>query len=264
MRICALSVGCIDIYPEKEVECVGGNSVNFLFRCAELIDKKQLYFVGALGRDSYGSKIIAFLEVNNISLQGVEIQNGNTASNKIYIDEYGERYSKPGDWNGGVFQKFRLNNRHWQILEGCDMISIPYTDPNFESVIENLNGKSMLVVDYLDNPEFDIINKYKDKVDIALISADENAEPEIHDIYSQTKNIAIVTKGAQGSTAFCNGIKYKQDAIEVDQVIDTTGCGDAYLAAFAITYFQTGLIKESMLTAAVKASEVLKKVGAVT
>ncbi|HHT77616.1 MAG TPA: hypothetical protein GXZ67_07025, partial [Clostridiaceae bacterium] len=41
-----------------------------------------------------------------------------------------------------------------------------------------------------------------------------------------------LTLGAKGSVAICNGETIVQEALPVQRVVDTTGCGDAFQSGF--------------------------------
>jgi sugar/nucleoside kinase (ribokinase family) len=47
----------------------------------------------------------------------------------------------------------------------------------------------------------------------------------------------------------------------VDKIIDTTGCGDAYQAAFCCKWFETGNIHNALLAGSEAGREVLSVVG---
>ena len=73
----------------------------------------------------------------------------------------------------------------------------------------------------------------------------------------------MVTQGAGGSYGYLRGREYFQPALEVRRVTDTTGCGDAYQAAFALTWLVTGDMQDSMRAGALAASEVAQIWGGV-
>ncbi len=77
------------------------------------------------------------------------------------------------------------------------------------------------------------------------------------------KKLIVVTLGAQGSYAYYNGESYYQPALSATKVIDTTGCGDAYQAAFALTYYKTQNIQKSMSDGAYAALQILQAWGGI-
>ena len=75
---------------------------------------------------------------------------GNSASNKIYISESGDRYFLPDSWEGGVFQTFRLSAQDWQFAKTFDIVATSFPDPNFSMIIQQLSDHCKIVVDFLD------------------------------------------------------------------------------------------------------------------
>ena len=84
---------------------------------------------------------------------------------------------------------------------------------------------------------------------------------EYRELSISSGKLIVVTLGAKGSYAFNKGESIFQPALKVDKVVDTTGCGDAYQAAFSVTFFKTNDIRQSMNAGAVAASKVLQTWG---
>ncbi len=100
-------------------------------------------------------------------------------------------------------------------------------------------------------------------IDIAFVSAEKQNLENLEQLAYKQKKMIVATLGADGSLAFYKEKKYFQAALEIDKIIDTTGCGDSYQAGFSITYFKNGNIEEAMYAGAEIASEVLKVYGGV-
>ncbi len=69
--------------------------------------------------------------------------------------------------------------------------------------------------------------------------------------------------GAKGSIAFFRKKEYFHKAIEVDAIVDTTGCGDAFQAAFSMEWIKTEDIDKSLKAGSEAASKVLGFMGGV-
>lgn len=74
--------------------------------------------------------------------------------------------------------------------------------------------------------------------------------------------LLVVTDSKNGSNAYTSSEIYHQDAVQVPKIIDATGAGDAFTAAFLHKYVQLKKIPESLAFAAEYASQILVKVGA--
>jgi fructoselysine 6-kinase len=87
--------------------------------------------------------------------------------------------------------------------------------------------------------------------------------PQYRELATAKKKLIVVTLGAYGSYAFFNGQSYHQPALRVEKKVDSTGCDDAYQAAFALSYYKTKNILKSMGEGAKAASIILQAWGGV-
>jgi sugar/nucleoside kinase (ribokinase family) len=72
----------------------------------------------------------------------------------------------------------------------------------------------------------------------------------------------IVTLGAHGSVAFGGDQRLWCPATAVDEVVDTTGAGDAFAAGFLNTYAESRNVALSLRQGADAAAEAVVRVGA--
>lgn len=70
----------------------------------------------------------------------------------------------------------------------------------------------------------------------------------------------VVTDGSNGSRIICSD-EIKIDAVKCEDVVDTTGCGDTYMAAYISQRLNGGSIKDSGIFASKISAEKLKKLG---
>lgn len=68
---------------------------------------------------------------------------------------------------------------------------------------------------------------------------------------------------AEGSLALDGNGERFQPAQPVDEVIDTTGYGDAYQAAFSLSWFADGNLERAMEKGTAAAAKVLSRFGGV-
>ena len=76
-----------------------------------------------------------------------------------------------------------------------------------------------------------------------------------------SNTIFLLTFGEHGSVAYHRGRVFEQPAITVDQVIDTTGCGDCYQGHFVAEYLRSSDIAQAMQKASIEAAKVTGYVG---
>lgn len=77
-----------------------------------------------------------------------------------------------------------------------------------------------------------------------------------------TKKLVVVTDGEKGSYAWHDGQFYYQEAIAVDTIIDTTGAGDGFTAAFIGEYVVSRDISSALKKGAERSARIIAKIGA--
>lgn len=262
MKITALTSFCVDFFPELDKIYVGGNSLNFATQC-KLLGYENTSVIGAIGKDRFGKLIENQLDKLNINRSRLYQINEPTASNKIFIDEKGDRYFKDDSWNGGAFDKFRLSESDWNSLADSKIVAMPAGASNLKELLKRRNESQLIVIDFLDYLGIDFIKEHIDNIDIVFLSGKEEMLDELQELSSQKRKLIVSTLGAKGSVAFFKNKRYYQKAIEVDEIIDTTGCGDAFQAAFSIEWLKTKDIEKSLKEGSIAASKVLNFVGGV-
>lgn len=74
--------------------------------------------------------------------------------------------------------------------------------------------------------------------------------------------LVVITDGEKGSWAYQGDKVYYQKAEKAEHIVDTTGAGDAYTAAFIAEYMKTKDIQKAMQAGANYAVKILQKLGA--
>ena len=262
MKITALTSFCVDFFPEKDQVYVGGNSLNFATQCKRS-GVEDVLIIGATGKDRFGKAIQGYLDHVKIDRSRLYTIDASTASNKIYLDEQGDRYFKADSWQGGAFDQFRLSEDDWLALRDQHIVAMPAGDPNLSTLLKRRREGQLVVVDFLDYLGIEVIKQVIQDIDVVFLSGKEEMLSELQALAAQHNKLIIPTLGAKGSIAFYGEEKYVQEAIQVDQIVDTTGCGDAFQAALSIAWAQHRDVPQSLHAGAVAASKVLKFMGGV-
>jgi fructoselysine 6-kinase len=262
LKIVALSSICIDYYPEKQIAVPGGNSLNFAIQIRRL-GEENIAVIGFIGNDSAGDKILELCRNEGIDTRFLVQMVGSTASNKIYVTADGERYSKPGEWQNGVKDDGSITELAWNFICSCDIISIPYNDRHLTEIIRRRNKHQFLSVDFMHFDSYYFIGTLLSSIDIAFVSPRPETIPSLKTLANTLNKPVIAMLGAEGSIAYFHGKEYRQKAVTTEKVIDTTGCGDAYQAAFCYAIHHSSSIGEAMELATNTATKVLKGYGGV-
>jgi fructoselysine 6-kinase len=262
LRILAMTVCCVDVYPQKNEVYVGGNSVNFAIQCMKK-SGSDISILGCVGTDGYGWMVIDVLTKNHINVTHLYTREGKTASNRIFISETGDRYFLPDSWDGGVYQTFILSQKDWVFVLEHDIVAIPANNPNFPFALEKLGGNGKLVVDFLDSRDFKAIEKAVPEIALGFISGDKDVVTRLRPLSETVDTPVIVTLGAEGSIALHKGSEFYQPAAPVTNIIDSTGCGDSYQAAFAVSWWKEHNILKAMQEGSLAAAETLTHMGGI-
>ncbi|MDA3890896.1 MAG: PfkB family carbohydrate kinase [Salinivirgaceae bacterium] len=263
MDLIALTTCCVDYYPQLDKSFMGGNTLNLASTWKKTAPTANISVITCLGKDKNGETISNFLNKIGIKTSRVYTKEGTTACNQLRVDEHGERFGIEGTWNGGVYEDFLLSEKDWAFVATQDIVAIPANNPNYSEMVKRKTNGQILSVDFMDVENNMPIEDTIAKTDIAFVAARTELINKYEMLANKTSKLLVITSGADGSYAFFNGNKYHQPAIEVHKVVDTTGCGDAYQGAFALTYYNTNDIQESMKAGAIAASDILQHYGGV-
>ncbi|MBN2011197.1 carbohydrate kinase family protein [candidate division KSB1 bacterium] len=261
MKILAMTVCCVDVYVESNQMCVGGNSINFAAQCLRS-GWEHISVLGAVGRDAYGDKVMEYLRSSGIEISHVYQLDGPTAYNRIYVKD-GEPYFKPDSWQGGIFEKFLLSESDWAFVKNFDIVAIPANNPNFMEALKRSTGHPRLVVDFMDERDIEIIKMILPFIDLGFISGNRELADQLKSFSVEINSPIVVTLGAEGSIALWKGQSYFHESIPVEKVIDTTGCGDSYQAAFCVSWYCDENLRPAMQAGAEAASQVLQRFGGI-
>jgi fructoselysine 6-kinase len=213
--------------------------------------------------------ILQKLTREGIDTSHVHICTGETARQDIVVTPTGERIFPGGGYHPGVLADFRLSKWDLEFVQGFDVIVaplFPQIEPIFNQVIQNEMFGGKRVADLLDLADYG--KDYRGmatlikQLDIAFISGNQETIDILHPLSLQMGGIVVVTRGAEGSTALVNGQQFDQPAIQVATTVDTTGCGDAFQAAFTVFYLRHGDIRLALQQGARQAAQVLQHYGA--
>jgi sugar/nucleoside kinase (ribokinase family) len=260
VKIVAMTVCTVDGYPDQGIECVGGNSLNFATQCRRS-GVEHVSLVGGVGMDDYGTVVLDHLRGEGIDVSHVHRLDGATATNKLYVTDNGERFQVPDSWRGGVYETFRLSDDDWDFVNQHDIVATTCIDPNFAQALERVDAGRGFVVDFMHTRDFETVTTNLDRIDIAFFADGREIAADLKSITEQSSGLIVLTMGVEGSLAFWAGETFFQPALPVERVVDTTGCGDAYQAAFTVSWFRTGDVQQAMAAGAEAASRILVHFG---
>lgn len=261
MKILALGTSCVDLYPQKNIVTPGGEALNISAHLSRR-DDVDVYLMGQIGQDAYGDAILKSIKGMKIDLCHLYRVSGETAHHEIHIKKDGDRYFEEGSWHGGVSPLFRFNDSDRRLIANVDGVITTLWEPNLDELVE-MRGELgfVLAVDFNEQRDFGRWEHLIHKLDIFFISAEKSLIDDFRKRSQGCDTVFILTFGEEGSMAFHRGQGFKCPAVPVDNVVDTTGCGDCFQGVFLADYIKNGNISIALEKSSVEAAKVTAYVG---
>jgi fructokinase len=251
-RITSFGEVLFDIYPGTST--LGGAPFNFIYHIKKLTGEGN--FISSVGNDALGKEIFSFLNLSAIPSEYVTINtscqtgvaNANLDENKIphweiklncaydFIESAPNiiRLVEEGTdclYYGTLAQRSDVSRNTLNMLLGkkikyfCDL-NLRQDFYNIDIIRNSLNTAHALK---LNDDELKIVNK--------LLLKQNYDEENLARVLSDKFNIEVIciTLGDKGAVIYKNGIvdNYR---IDVENVVDTVGAGDAYASVFCLGY----------------------------
>lgn len=273
MKLISVGESTIDYYPAIEQTFIGGISLNFAVH-ARRCGAESVAMVSAVGQDANGKLILARLQQEQIDTSHIAVLPGKTAHCEIIILENGNRYFPPNSYHQHVLTDFVPDATALAFIQRHDVVvsrfDISYSKATFSTVMGDLPFDGKRVADFGD--WFDYAGRHDemlpllDRIDLAFISGDEETVAVFQDAMRgenrPKKAQIIITLGDQGSVALVDGGIIRQSAMPVERIVDTTGCGDAFQAAFTVEWMRSGDLAKALQSGAENAAKTLQHYGA--
>lgn len=262
IKIVALPCLCVDIFDGTDEIRPGGEALNFAAHASEF-DDIDIALISVIGNDAYGKAILEKIVDKKINTEHVRIETTlTTASNRTYLTPEGDRYYLEDSWNGEILERFTLNDDDIKLISEADLVFTHFLASCFNHLIELKKKYGFkLAVDFDVCRDFDNMKQYAPYIDFFMISGEESLLHHFEGFSKEFEGFFNMSLGERGSVTYHHGIMYRVKAKEVDEIIDTTGCGDCYHAGFVCSYLRDGDIEKAMNVGSEIAAETLKKYG---
>ena len=256
----------VDHYVRQNIIKPGGIAFNFAYNLS-ILGEKNISVISAVGNDLNGEKMIKIIKNLGIKPSYIKVKKGITPIQKIELED-GER--KFVGYNSGVLSDWGLHDDDVAFLLKQDVLFVPLSD-GMEvvfDIVKRLVGP-IKVVDFSKDYEFADLDKRENMLtknaryfDILFVGGDKKEEKLVKQLSSKyPEKVFVLTLGSLGSIGFISGKKVIQPAKITENIVDTTGCGDAFQAAFTSTYIDTGDLAKSLLLASNHASKIINYLG---
>ena len=262
IKLTALPCICADVFYGTEIIRPGGEALNFAVHASHFKDI-DVTLLGVVGKDKYAEAIMDSISKLDIDKNHIRIdERYQTANNMTYLTESGDRYYKDDSWNGEILDNIVLNDNEIKILSRSDVVFVHFWASCFSQVVElkeTLGFK--LAVDFDVYRDFADMERFAPHVDFFMISGSEELLPRFKELSNKYRCLFNVSLAERGSVTYFNEQEFKVQAVKVESIIDTTGCGDSYHAGFVCSYMLENNIEKAMNVGSEIAAETLKHYG---
>ena len=262
IKLTALPCICADVFYGTEIIRPGGEALNFAAHASQFKDI-DVTLLGVVGKDKYAEAIMDSISKLDIDKNHIRIdERYQTANNMTYLTESGDRYYKDDSWNGKILDNIVLNDNEIKILSRSDVVFVHFWASCFSQVgelKETLGFKLAVAFDVY--RDFADMERFAPHVDFFMISGSEELLPKFKELSNKYRCLFNVSLAERGSVTYFNGQEFRVQAVKVESIIDTTGCGDSYHAGFVCSYMLENNIEKAMNVGSEIAAETLKHYG---
>jgi fructoselysine 6-kinase len=247
---------CLDVYPDAELEFVGGNALNVAIHWAGLGHKTS--YVGAVGLDAAARRIRDALRNAGVDDRWLEEHDGETGVTVNGLGEHNERVILQEDL--GVSAGFVPSESAIASLSAVDWVHAATLD-DVRPLAAALRARGVRTsYDFSTRHEMDRL----DELAIAFFSCGSSTSDAVEiarTALAGGAELAVVTCGSAGSVAVDATGEYEARADVNGAVCDSCGAGDAYIAAFVDTRLAGGSIPAAMRSATALATTTCGHLG---
>lgn len=262
IKITALPQLCADVYDGTRMIYPGGEALNFAVHCSEFTGV-DVTLLGVVGNDEYGKKIMDSVSYRRIDSSGIKIDKKKpTAYNVTYLTPEGDRYYKEDSWHGEILEGIKLSKSDKNALLISDVVFLTRSCSCFDEVLELKKEYGFkLAVDFDVDRNFEAMEALCPYIDFVMISGEEELLPVFKSFSEKYEGLFNMTLAEKGSVTYLHGEEYRVAAVPPDEIVDSTGCGDSYHAAFVCSYMKDRDIIKAMQQASELAAVTLEHMG---
>jgi sugar/nucleoside kinase (ribokinase family) len=259
----------IDRYVNLGVDRPGGIALNFAVNARRLFaPTDRIVVVTALGDDADGDLVAAVFE--QFKLEAVVAREaGLTPVQSIEQLSSGER--RFVGYEAGVLGSYRLGEAERAVLQGADVLiaaAFEQASTLFESVMA-APSRGLRAVDFSDLSDYgsspDFVERWIPFFHVGffgLTQSDEELIEDLHRLAARHNRLFVVTLGEAGSLALARSGRIACDAVPVIRVVDTTGAGDTFAAAFLAEYCRSRDVAGALARGNREAAASVQRLGA--
>jgi fructoselysine 6-kinase len=263
MKLAAVGSNCIDYYNNLDggKAFPGGGPVNMAVYTVRL--GGEAAYIGPVGNDSYGELMIDAMKKKSVDTSHLRVEEGKTAVSQVELVD-GERIL--GDYEEGVLETYVLSDEDMDFIQNFDVVICDVwgkVEGQFKELKERGITTAFDCATYLESNASEQAIPY---TDFLFYSTDENDSLQLREqmkkIHEKGPKYVICMMGTAGSMCYDGKDFHRFGIIPCEEVVDSMGAGDSYIAGFLKGMIEGKTIEEAMKLGAANATETLKYFGA--
>ena len=269
MRITGVGDCGVDRYLNRGCDRPGGITLNFAVNARRLFPASdRVGVVTALGTDLESRLVRRALAEFNLDACLATLEG---ATSIQYIDQHHSGEKIFVRYEPGVLGDYRVGAHERAVIAESDaLMAVVYSQIEgfFDSVME-CPSPGLRAVDFGDLADVTggvgFVEGYLEGFHVGffgLAAADVDLIGHLERLARRSGRLLVVTLGANGSLALGGDGRVVCPAVPVEQVIDTTGAGDAFAAGFLREYCESRRVGDSLAAGAREAAAAVQRLGA--
>lgn len=245
MKIVSVGETTIDHYRKQDRYYVGGISLNFAVH-AKRSGAETASLVSCVGNRPVDARVLELLAVEGVDHSQVAVLEGKTAECAIDVYENADRVFPAGGYHEHVLSQLSLTDDVQTFINQHDVVVTMFDGDQPSSIVTQLvrmpKGEMRRVMDFGDwsnGRSKKVPADLYSHLDLAFFSGDMGTLEYLLPLTATYDCQFVLTLGAQGSLALTADGLVSHPALPVDALVDSTGCGDAFQAAFTVSYFNS-------------------------
>lgn len=266
---------------DRFYQTIGGGGANVAIGAAKQGLKTAVW--GMVGDNPFKKVIFSELDEAEVSTRYIEMVEGIHNISSILLSPKGERTIIHYSPQNTHLKKYRPSLKELAKAKLVYMGNLAHSSFEDKLEIATYLGNLKDVNTFVLNVGITDCRRSKEQVERLLRHADiiilnghefaELAKAPYEDIRFQDpvvkwylpklqNTLFVITEGKSGSYAYVKDEMYHVKSVPVDEIVDTTGAGDAYTAGFISSWYKEHDVEKAMLAGALYASKILRVVGA--
>lgn len=268
VKIAAVGEISLDRYFPEGDEHLGGISVNFA-RAAAISGADAAIFA-AIGDDREGRTLEGMLSRSGLDVSGVRTIRGASAVQRIEVRPGGERLLC--GFTAGVTATYVPTEAELRALAEFDGVAVPWA-PETEhigralvDVFDRSSTRPFLACDVSRDSAVGMsadawLDPVVDLFDVVFVGGSLDDLPALERRARASRARVVLTCGAAGAWALGRDASIHQPTLAIE-IVDTTGCGDAFQGGFVTAMVAGESIERALYTGARRAAEAAARRGA--